>query len=682
MISRRLLSSNNVLLLLLLVFVELVCSLPEPVPALASPQQTSTPSKLHFVQSCHFDVGYADTAANIVNRYFDKYYAASMHTSEDLRQLAGKERLVFLTHTYLVSLYMDCPPAMGIHCPTSAQKQTFMEAVKRGDIVWHAMPFNSELELLDVSMVAFSLQLTHDLDTAFGRNKTITMSQRDVPGTTRSIIPLLKAAGVEAITVGVNPGSMPPAVPDIFNWHDPVSGETILAMWHAHGYGGMDCCKMSDSVVVAGADDALMYNVRVDNSGPPSLKQVQQDWATVQKLFPQSEIVATDYDSFVRAIQPHADQLSVYDKEIGDTWIYGVPSDHFKTAAARVMMAARTGCLAAGHCSLSDNRVYNFSRLLIKASEHTWGLAYVGFLNDNINFKNDQFHPLMQNQNYVAVANSWREQRDWGITYALQALEDHPLAAELEEELALLRAVPAPNLAGYFKVSTLPAKGFTVGEDVLINFSSQPFSISHLSIGKRVYASTETATSMASLLYQSFTQQDFEKFMLNYLDFWPAIGWDSSFGKPGLVNVTGIEHQEIEADLVAVWRKNYGEKNMSSSFLVQLAFPAELVRDYGAPADVWLDITVSQASLQLSVMLLNKTPTRLPESIWLQFKPNVANTSSMMVDKIGEKISVFDVGSNGSKHTHGVGSDGVTYASDPGLNFLSKHVPIVCIGKF
>ena len=28
----------------------------------------ASPSTVHFVSSCHFDVGFADTAANIVNR--------------------------------------------------------------------------------------------------------------------------------------------------------------------------------------------------------------------------------------------------------------------------------------------------------------------------------------------------------------------------------------------------------------------------------------------------------------------------------------------------------------------------------------------------------------------------------------------------------------------------------------
>ena len=53
-----------------------------------------------------------------------------------------------------------------------------------------------------------------------------------------SLIPLLKQNGVQAITVGVNGASMPPAVPNIFRWKDPISNEEVLAMWHPGGYGG------------------------------------------------------------------------------------------------------------------------------------------------------------------------------------------------------------------------------------------------------------------------------------------------------------------------------------------------------------------------------------------------------------------------------------------------------------
>ena len=100
------------------------------------------------------------------------------------------------------------------------------------------MPFNSQLEVLDVSLLDFSIKLTRSLDKKYGKLPTTTMSQRDVPGTTRSIIPTLVANGIKAITVGVNGGSMPPAVPSVFVWHHSPTNQSILAMWHPGGYGG------------------------------------------------------------------------------------------------------------------------------------------------------------------------------------------------------------------------------------------------------------------------------------------------------------------------------------------------------------------------------------------------------------------------------------------------------------
>lgn len=46
--------------------------------------------------------------------------------------------------------------------------------------------------------------------------------------------------------------------------------------------------------------------------------------------------------------------------------IYGVPSDPYKTAAFREVMAARATCLQTGQCQVDEPRFYNFSRLLIK----------------------------------------------------------------------------------------------------------------------------------------------------------------------------------------------------------------------------------------------------------------------------------------------------------------------------
>ncbi len=60
------------------------------------------------------------------------------------------------------------------------------------------------------------------------------LMQRDVPGITRTAIPILVERGIKTLSVGVNPGSAPPGVPKCtpFIWRDPQSGKQLVAYWH------------------------------------------------------------------------------------------------------------------------------------------------------------------------------------------------------------------------------------------------------------------------------------------------------------------------------------------------------------------------------------------------------------------------------------------------------------------
>ena len=109
-----------------------------------------------------------------------------------------------MTHTYLVTLFLDCPSGLGLHCPDADAVATFKSAVAAGDITWHAFPYNAQLEVMDVSMVRFGLNLTHTIDDLFGLPHKKTLSQRDVPGMPRAVIPILVDNGVNAISIGCN----------------------------------------------------------------------------------------------------------------------------------------------------------------------------------------------------------------------------------------------------------------------------------------------------------------------------------------------------------------------------------------------------------------------------------------------------------------------------------------------
>jgi hypothetical protein len=60
------------------------------------------------------------------------------------------------------------------------------------------------------------------------------LPQRDVPGLTRGVLPVMASHGVRALTVGVNGFSAPPGVPKRtpFIWRDEESGAEVVAMWH------------------------------------------------------------------------------------------------------------------------------------------------------------------------------------------------------------------------------------------------------------------------------------------------------------------------------------------------------------------------------------------------------------------------------------------------------------------
>ena len=64
-----------------------------------------------------------------------------------------------------------------MQCLRLAGSQAFTEAVHAGDIFWHAMPFNTQVELLDAPLLQYAIEMTHELDDRFGQPPKRTMSQ-------------------------------------------------------------------------------------------------------------------------------------------------------------------------------------------------------------------------------------------------------------------------------------------------------------------------------------------------------------------------------------------------------------------------------------------------------------------------------------------------------------------------
>lgn len=288
-------------------------------------------------------------------------------------------KLNFMFQSWVLDLFFDCPPNMGVDCPSNETQQSVRDAIAKNHITWHAFPHNAQLEVMDPSLIDAGLELTFALDRQFGKTNKTTLSQRDVPGMTRALIPILSRKGVSAISIGANDGSTPPDVPACFLWTDADSESELIGLFNWPGYGSLPITHQK-TCLVDGLDHALVYNWNGDNAGPFDAATYALKWQEIQLAFPNAEVYASTLDNFTQHLrQPDVKaKLPVIKDEIGDSWIYGVPSDPQKVSRMRVMNRAWAS-IAAEHggdiapALANDPVLRNATRFALKNGEHTWG---------------------------------------------------------------------------------------------------------------------------------------------------------------------------------------------------------------------------------------------------------------------------------------------------------------------
>lgn len=326
---------------------------------------------------------------NIINRYFEVYFPRAISVAAALRAHNGPERLIYTTHGWLANLYVHCPENFTLSdivlvCPSPSDVAAFVAAVKAGDIVWHAGAFNTEYEnafieeLVDAQFLP-SFTLADEL----GVPRPTTVSLRDVPGTTRALIPILVKNNITALSVGVNGGSPAPAMPNPGVWRDPASGTSVLYMQTGQGQGypnnpGPDpanCGGMcaSSCVTFASLSHALCWAFRTDNSGPPmDADEVYRQFDIARWQFPGANVYASTFDNFTAQLATVESQLPVSEAEVGDTWMTSTTADSWKQVFYREAGRAYKVCLDTAQCDVHDPRVAAFLRMLIKIPEHTY----------------------------------------------------------------------------------------------------------------------------------------------------------------------------------------------------------------------------------------------------------------------------------------------------------------------
>ena len=472
---------------------------------------------------CHLDVGFIDTQAAVIKKYFEVYFPQAIRLAADLRN-SGDERYVWTTGSWLIYQYLEQA--------APAERRQMEQALASGDIAWHALPFTWQTELQEPSAITGALGFSQSLDRRFGR-RTTGAKMSDVPGHSRGLIQPLAAASVKLLDIGVNSASTPPDVPAVFLWKD-AGGASLVMLYHHTSYGGV--------VRIPRSDLAIAVEVRDDNSGPHTLPEIHQMYADLRQLFPAATIQAANLTDIANAVEPFRPSLPVVTEEIGDTWIYGVASDPVKLAHYRELLRLRQDWLNRGSFKIADATDLAFLAKFSLAVEHTWGTDTKTWL-DFDHYTPAALTSMLDDPKYRTVTGSWLEKRK-NLDDAVATLPE-PLKQEAVNRLASLKPIkPATaDLQPYDASLPLITPHFTLALDPATG------AIAELRHKGRNWASLQHP--LALLSYQTLSKQDYDRFLSSYIT--QQTDWaPKDFGKPNIEKF-GPQSQMWMPKLTGCW---------------------------------------------------------------------------------------------------------------------------------
>ena len=601
---------------------------------------------------CHFDAGFIDTQANVVRRYFTEYFPRAIEVARHANE-GGKRRYVWTTGSWLLYEYLEQASA--------ADRKTMEEAVARGDIAWHALPFTWQTEMMSPSMIEGSLAISRDLDRRFGK-VTTGAKMTDVPGHTRGLIAPLAKHKIGFLEIGVNGGSTVARLPPLFLWKSP-SGASLPVMYH---------WDYSGTAHIPGSTTVLATRVRDDNSGPHTAAEIARMHADLGAQFPRAEIVACNLSEMAEAIAPHRKKLPVVTAEIGDTWIHGVASDPLKVARYREVARLRDAWIAGGKLKAGDSTDVALLRRLLLEIEHTWGTDTKTWL-DFDNYKPADLERMLDTKNYKVVQFSWQEKRQ----DLLDAVERLPESLRTEAHKAVDGLRPSPP--------SVPAQEQPGGKPIetahfILGVDPHTGAIARLrnKTTEREWANEKNP--LALVAYQSLSKDDYDRFIKSYLT--TTADWAfKDFGKPNIERFGAQSRTWLPASAAV----NIEESSDAHRIVIQPRFDDDKAFQAGLasfPRKVFVEIVLPKAKpeIQLTLSWFEKPPTRLPEALWLTFNPAVVGQKGWTLDKTGEPVSPFDVVESGNRHMHAL--DGGFSYREGALEFAVQTLdaPVVVLG--
>lgn len=604
---------------------------------------------------CHLDVGFTDTQAKVLQKYFDQYFPQAMATAAHLRQQHSPDRYRWTTGSWLLYEYLEQA--------NSTQRKQIEASIVAGDLTWHAMPFNWQTEVLDRSMAEGCMGFSASLDRRFGR-KTTGGKMTDVPGHSRGLVSVLAGHGVQLLDIGVNGASTPPQVPEVFAWQ-ATDGSRIAMLYHRRSYGGQ--------IRVPGSDLVVDVEVRGDNSGPHSLAEIHAIYAALRAKYPNAKVQAADLSAVAGAVQPLIATLPVVTQEIGDTWIYGVPSDPVKMARYREVARLRQEWIQGRRLATGDAVDLQMLRRLSLAAEHTWGTDTKRYI-DHQHYPPKQLAQYLNTPGYRVMEQSWQEKRD-DIDAGVASLPQD-LRAEAMGRLDALRVVRPPTSG----LRRAPADGSLRTQWFDLQIDRATGSIHQLIDRRTGIAWASPLHPLALFSYQTLTQADYSAFLDAYV--LSKASWaPQDFGKPNIGQFPA-QSKSWSSVVRNLWvQQNSGEDRL----LAELAIEDTAAGNLGLtawPSAIYMELRFprNEAAIDITVSTFGKVANRMPEAMWLSFVPEHSSDAEWVLDKVGEPVPADDVVPGGGRRMHAVSSKVSYRHQGRRLEFVTMDAPVVAMG--
>lgn len=590
------------------ILILLLASLAGSLGLGAAPQQASDPQveKVLVIFKTHLDIGFTDLSSKVEQRYIDYYIPKAIEVARRLREEGGDERYVWTTGAWLVDAYL--------RQATPEAAAELEEAIRRGDIVWNGVPYTVESESMNRALFEGILRLSQRLDARFGKH-TSAAKMTDVPGHTRSIVPLLSEAGIGFLHVGTNPAVSVPDVPPVCRWRDPASGREIILMYQG-SYG--------DTMLLPDGRTAVSINLTGDNHGPHSIEEVHRIFASLRERYPSARIVAASLNDVAAALEPMRADLPVVTSEIGDTWIYGYGSAPLRMARFRELGRLYDGWIRQGRLAPDSDAAIDFAVRLGMIAEHTWGADVKTHLRNWDKYDFDSFTAARTQPEFLFTEQSWRELDD-NIDKAVALLPD-PLREEAREALKQVGEVDRRPVTGNDSDRKLDATG------------------------RYAFETKGVKCLLGGIAYQSFSNDDYTRFQDAYLT--SHVQWAiEDNGKPGL-DRSPARSATIEARVA----KCSAERSREGRRIrTEMVFPEDARIDPRVLPEAvrcqW-EIARDGRSVAWTVDLVGKPANRMPEAYWVSIQPE--ELLSVVAEKTGGRVDLLDVVPGGNRQMHGI----------------------------